>query len=84
MSKYTGEYEAFFASPAGIQYLTTIKTLIDSNHQKAEDTPELARDYMQRAKGNREALDHINMVLNDTKINPYSKKIREDSQVSLG
>jgi hypothetical protein len=73
MSQYQGEYETFFKSPAGLQCLTTIKALIDSNHQAAEDKPENARDYIQRAKGNREVLNHINTVMNDTKVNPYSK-----------
>lgn len=73
MSQYTGAYKAFFESPAGIQCLTSVKALVDSNHQSAEDTPELARDYMQRAKGNREALEQINIILHGTKANRYSK-----------
>jgi hypothetical protein len=73
MSQYQGEYETFFKSPAGQQCLTTITALIDSNHQQAENVPENARDYMQRAKGNREVLDHINSVMNSGKPNPYSK-----------
>lgn len=62
MSQYTAAYKQFFESPAGEQCLTTVADMIDSNHQKAERTPDLARDYMQRAKGNREVLDHINSV----------------------
>jgi len=64
MSKHTGAYKTFFESPAGLELLTNIKALRDSNHQKAEDKPELARDYMQRAKGNQEAVEQINIVLN--------------------
>lgn len=73
MSQYTGEYKAFFDSPSGLQLLTIINGLVDSNHQNAEDKPELSRDYMQRAKGNREVLEQINIILNDTKVNRYSK-----------
>jgi hypothetical protein len=73
MSQYQGEYETFFKSPAGLQCLTTISALIDSNHQQAENQPDNARDFMQRAKGNREVLNHINSVLNSGKTNPYSK-----------
>lgn len=84
MSQFTGEYKAFFESVAGVQLLTTIKGLIDSNHQNAEDKPELSRDYMQRAKGNREVLECITALTIEQRINPYSKRIREDSQVALG
>lgn len=62
MSQYAKEYRTFFESLAGQQFLTTVRGILDSNHGKAEDTPESARDYMQRAKGNREVLDHINSV----------------------
>lgn len=73
MAKYTPEYKAFFESPAGIQCLTSIQALVDSNHRSAEDNPELSRDCMQRAKGNREALNQINIILNEGKPNRYSK-----------
>lgn len=73
MSQYSAEYEVFFKSPAGLQCLTSINALIDSNHQQGEDNPDLARDYMQRAKGNREVLNHITSMINNTKVNPYSK-----------
>lgn len=73
MSIFQSEYETFFKSPAGQQCLTTIEALIDSNHQQAENVPEMSRDFMQRAKGNREVLNHINSVLNSGKANPYSK-----------
>lgn len=56
-------YNTFFRSKGG-QHLTSIITeIITSNHLKAEQSPELARDYVQRAKGAREVLDHINSVL---------------------
>ncbi len=73
MSQYQSEYETFFKSPAGLQCLTTINALIDSNHHHAENDPDASRDYMQRAKGNREVLTHIMSVMNVSKPNPYSK-----------
>lgn len=84
MSKYSGEYQQFFESPAGRQCLTTIAGLIDSNHQHAEDVPDSARDYMQRAKGNREVLAAINSIMNMTKVNPYSKSADTHPSADLG
>lgn len=53
MSQFTSAYVQFFESPAGLELLTTLATMIDSEHQHAEDNPELARDHTQRAKGMR-------------------------------
>ncbi len=48
------------ANKKGVKIVTEI---ISSNHLKAEADPALARDYVQRAKGAREVLDHIQSVL---------------------
>lgn len=54
------EYKAFFVeSEAGRNYIAELERLINDAHKDAEDTPELARDYVQRAKGTRDALNHI-------------------------
>lgn len=57
-------YNEFFnKSDAGQYYLEVLGNLIVDNHEKAEKTPELARDYVQRARGARDALDHIRTVI---------------------
>lgn len=59
----TKAYHAFFEkSEAGKYYVSQLNQLIRSAHENAENTPENARDYTQRAKGVREALDHITSV----------------------
>lgn len=59
MSDYTDAVRTFFSSPSGEQLLTTITGMINSNHEKAENEPELALAYTQRAMGNREVLKLI-------------------------
>lgn len=59
--------EFFIESPEGIQYLRILKKLITQQHEKAERNPELARDYAQRAKGIREALDMANSLSTEVK-----------------
>lgn len=39
-----------------------VTRLLVDNHEKAEKEPSMARDFVQRAKGNREVLDHIRAV----------------------
>lgn len=56
-------YEAFFKQEAGQDFLKVIEHIVSSNHIKAEQEPELSRDYVQRAKGAREVLDHIYSML---------------------
>lgn len=63
MSQFAKEYKQFFESPAGIEFLTTVTGMIDTNHEKAENDPEHSRDHMQRAKGNREVLNVIKSIL---------------------
>jgi hypothetical protein len=41
--------------------------MITANHERAEVYPESARDCTQRAKGNREVLDHITVVTTGVK-----------------
>lgn len=62
------EYKAFFEeSDAGRYFTDQLSSLIDFNHQSAELKPENARDHTQRAKGNREVLAHIQIVINGVK-----------------
>lgn len=57
-------YQNFFKNIAAGQYLLhQVGEIIVTNHEKAEREPSLARDYVQRAKGAREVLDHINSAL---------------------
>lgn len=62
MSQFTNDYDAFFTSPAGISILTWLQEQRISEHDKAEDNPEYARDHTQVAKGYKEILQHIDSV----------------------
>lgn len=69
------EYKRFFhETEAGRYFLDEIARLRATNHQKAENDPELARDFMQRAKGNTEVTDHISSVLTDIKKGSSKRK----------
>lgn len=57
------QYNSFFRAKGGEHLISIITEIVASNHLKAEQSPELARDYVQRAKGAREVLDHIQSVL---------------------
>lgn len=57
------QYQAFFKAKGGEHLISIITEIVSSNHLKAEADPNLARDYVQRAKGAREVLDHIQSVL---------------------
>jgi hypothetical protein len=57
------EYNAFFKNKGGQHLLEIITEIVSSNHLRAEADPELSRDFVQRAKGAREVLDHIQSVL---------------------
>lgn len=55
------KYRDFFKeSQAGEHFTNSLASLIEQNHHKAENYPELARDYAQRCKGIREVIDVIN------------------------
>ena len=57
------EYQSFFLeSVAGQHFVEHLQKLIDIQHRSAENEPELARDYVQRAKGIREVISHIQSV----------------------
>lgn len=59
MSQFYGDHIAYFESAAGIEFLKTLNDMINANHVSAENDPDKSRDYMQRAKGNREIQDVI-------------------------
>lgn len=64
----TKTYQSFFLkSEEGIAFVAEVKRLIESNHEKSESNPELSRDHAQRAKGNREVLDHILSITTESK-----------------
>lgn len=50
-------HDFFINSEEGIAYVRILKKMISQQHEKAEKSPELARDFTQRAKGIREALN---------------------------
>lgn len=56
-------YDHFFRNEGGEHLMQVITEIITTNHLRAEKEPENARDYVQRAKGAREVLDHIQSVL---------------------
>jgi len=59
-------YQQFFLkNEAGREFMSRVAGLIASNHDKAEKEPDLARDYVQRAKGNREIIEHIQSLVAD-------------------
>ena len=57
-------YQQFFLrNEAGKQFMQTLQELIQTNHTSAETNPELARDHVQRAKGNRQVIEHIQSLV---------------------
>lgn len=71
MSKFSNDYDTFFTSPAGISMLTWLQEQRISEHDKAENNPDQARDHSQVAKGYREILQHIDSVR--TPLRPESR-----------
>lgn len=63
----------FIESAVGREFMNELERLVTNNHEQAEDDPELSRDYMQRAKGNREVLQHIQSVTTELKKGKVSK-----------
>ena len=64
-------YQNFFLkTEEGKYFLSEINRLIEANHEFAEREPELARDFSQRAKGNREVLEHIQSAVAELKGKP--------------
>lgn len=72
MSQFQAAYQQFFESPAGLEFVKTLTDIIDNQHQKAENEPERASAYTQRAKGIREALQVIQSVTAER--NPQKNK----------
>jgi hypothetical protein len=61
-------YQSFFLkNQAGQEFVTKIHEIITANHTKAETDPNLARDYVQRAKGAREVIEHIQSLTAEKK-----------------
>lgn len=53
-------YQAFFLkNEAGKNFMSHLELLIKQDHEAAETSPENARDFVQRAKGVREVIAHI-------------------------
>jgi hypothetical protein len=67
-------YDQFFnKTDAGEYFIKYINDYIAGQHNKAEDTPELARDFVQSAKGAREIMKHIRSFDIDLIKGKYSK-----------
>lgn len=67
-------FKAFFdESEPGRFYTEALKNLITTNHESAEKDPDHARDFVQRAKGAREALNIILSI----KADPGGKKPKQ-------
>lgn len=60
-------YKTFFESDKGKLLIKQIEKMIELNHRNAEEDPDHTRDHFQRAKGNRQVLDHIRIVLTGVK-----------------
>lgn len=57
-------YEGYFKRQEGGKYfMEQLANLIVDNYTKAENNPTLSRDYVQRAKGVRDVMDHIHSVI---------------------
>lgn len=74
-------YQAFFEkSEAGKYFMSELNRMLSDNHETAEKNPETARDHMQRAKGNRQVLEHIVSVgieiKKDNWLSRVSRKVR--------
>lgn len=53
-------YQAFFqGDEVGKGFMAKLQSLIEANYTRGENDPNLARDYLQRAKGVREVIEHI-------------------------
>jgi hypothetical protein len=67
-------YDQFFnKTDAGKYFIEYVNSYIAGQHDKAEDTPELARDFVQSAKGAREIVKHIRSFEVDLIKGKYSK-----------
>lgn len=65
MSQFTKAYRDFFLeSQAGQEFVKSLESLIDANHDKADDAtdPMITFAHSQRAKGVKEAIAKINSL----------------------
>ena len=61
-------YQSFFLkSEAGKGFIEKIHEIIANNHSKGETDGTLSRDHSQRARGNREILEHIQSLTAERK-----------------
>ncbi len=60
-------YKGFFDTDKGRLFIAQVEKMIDINHRNAEEDPDHTRDHFQRAKGNRQVLEHIRIVLGGVK-----------------
>lgn len=67
MSNRVAYQNFFLKTDEGKDFIAEITRQIAANHEKSEKDPELSRDYAQRAKGNREILEHIQSVVAEPK-----------------
>ncbi len=59
-------YQAFFlTNEYGKEFMIELDNIISRQHTAAEDKPEQSRDFVQRAKGVRDVLSHINAMTAD-------------------
>ena len=70
-------YQNFFIkTEAGEYFMNELTRLLGADHIEAEEKPELARDYVQRAKGVRQVIDHINSVCVERRASVQSPCVR--------
>lgn len=68
-------YDTFFEqSDAGTYFIDKLYDLIESQHELAEKNPENARDYVQKALGIREVLNHIKSTMTEVKTKSPTEK----------
>ena len=64
-------YQQFFLkNEQGKNFMSVLNQMITSNHELAEKNPQLARDYAQRAAGQRIILNHILSAVSELKGEP--------------
>lgn len=61
-AELTKAFERFFSADEGKEFLDKLGTLIIAQHREAENDPDYARDFTQRAKGIRLVVDYISSV----------------------
>lgn len=75
MSEFTGEFEVFFKSPAGISLLTWLKEQRTTEYQKAEMNPRDAGYYVSTAKAYSEVWQYIDSMMTEVVKSPYSSGV---------